>query len=93
MKVKWKISILSTLLTVSFLSACNMSNNKFNDQNEVDYRPVRYENDTFPNDDMTNDNELNRTNRSFPHNESPDQTDERMEKGNDLQFDKDRGAD
>lgn len=84
MKGKWKITILSALLSVSSLSACNAGNNDFNDQEEVDYRPVRNDTDTNPNN---NDDD----NRSFKHDENPDQTDKQMEKGNNLEFNKSRG--
>ncbi|WP_249593831.1 hypothetical protein [Peribacillus frigoritolerans] len=84
MKGKWKITILSALLSVSFLSACNAGNNDFNDQEEVDYRPVRNDTDTNPNNN-------NDDNRSFKHDENPDQTDKQMEKGDNLEFNKTRG--
>jgi len=84
MKGKWKITILFALLSVSILSACNAGNNDFNDQEEVDYRPVRNDTDTNPNN---NDDD----NRSFKHDENPDQTDKQMEKGNNLEFNKTRG--
>jgi hypothetical protein len=86
MKDKWKMTILPALLLVSFLSACNAGNNNdFNDQEEVDYRPVRYDNDTNPNNNNDDDN------RSFNHDENPDQTDKQMEKGDNLEFNKTRG--
>lgn len=89
MKAKWKISILSTLLSVSFLSACNLGNNEIIEQEEVDYQPVRYESDYNQNQ---NNEETNPANRSTNHDENPENTEKRMEKGDDLEFDKDRGA-
>ena len=86
MKAKWKISFLSALLSVSFLTACNMGNNEFNEQDEVDYSPVRYDQNT-----NLNDNDNKRTNRPFNHDENPNQTDQELEKGNDLEFNKNRG--
>jgi hypothetical protein len=65
-----------------------MDNNEFNEQDEVDYRPVRYDQNTNLND---NYNDNNRTNRPFIHDENPDQTDQELEKGNDLEFNKNRG--
>jgi hypothetical protein len=44
-KYKWQISILSGLLSVGFLSACNLGNNEMNEPDEVDFRPVRYDRD------------------------------------------------
>ncbi|KWW21299.1 MULTISPECIES: hypothetical protein [Bacillaceae] len=85
MRGKWKITILSSILSVSFLTACNAGNKDFNDREDVDYRPVRYESDTNPTDN--NDAE----NRSFKHDENPDQTDKQMEKGDNLEFNKSRG--
>lgn len=93
MKTKWKISILSALVSMSFLSACNVDNrNELNEQDEVDFRPVRY--------DPNPDNNLNESNndykpqekKPFRHDQSPNQTDQRMEKGDNLELNKNRGA-
>lgn len=89
MNNKWKISLLSTLISLSFLSACNVDNNEINEQDEVDYRPVRNDRDTDLNENI---NDENRTNKPFPHDETPEQTDEKREKGDDLEFDRNRGA-
>jgi PBP1b-binding outer membrane lipoprotein LpoB len=40
-----KISIISAVLSVCFLSGCNSNKNDVNEQDNVNYRPVRYEND------------------------------------------------
>ncbi|MCM3112376.1 hypothetical protein [Lederbergia lenta] len=85
MRAKGKILILSALLSVSLLSACNTDNNKFNEQEEIDYRPVRYDNNTDLNDD-------NQVKKPYIHDENPDETNEGMQKGYDLEFNKNRGA-
>jgi hypothetical protein len=61
MKGKWKITILSALLSVSFLSACNAGNTDFNDQEEVDYRPVRNDTDTNPNNNDDDNRSFNKS--------------------------------
>lgn len=74
------------LFSISILSACNTGNNEpVEQEEEVNDQPVRYE----PN---PNQNDPDQGNRPFIHDENPNQTDQQMEKGNDRQFDKDRGA-
>jgi hypothetical protein len=89
MKTQWKISILTALLSLS-LSACNADNNDVNEQDGVDIQPVRYENDSNLHDDINHNN--TRGNKPFQHDETPRKTDERLEKGGDLEFNKNRGA-
>jgi hypothetical protein len=145
---KWKISLLS-LLTIFFLSACNVGNNEMNEEDGVDPSPVRYnpdtndddailydtdakpngniqynnekngydsktnlgdvpiiyDKDTKQNDDFYNsDTHLNnvqkryesptrtRGNQPLEHHENPAKTDLEQEKGNDREFNKNRGA-
>jgi hypothetical protein len=89
MKIQWKVSILSALLLLS-LSACNSDNHNINPQNEVDIQPVRYENDSNLHEDINQNNTRGKT--PFHHDETPRKTDERLEKGGDLEFNKNRGA-
>ncbi|MGM0876670.1 MAG: hypothetical protein ACQEWV_18395 [Bacillota bacterium] len=62
MTYKWQLSILSALLSVSFLSACNLGNNEINEPEEVDYRPVRYDRENNLNNDNNDFLDNNRTN-------------------------------
>ncbi|WP_026581431.1 hypothetical protein [Bacillus sp. J33] len=79
MKHKWYISILSVLLSVSFLSACNLGNNEMNEQDGVGTRPVRYDRD--------NNNGVLDNNRDL------DPTDVRFDRDNDLDINNNEGAD
>jgi hypothetical protein len=90
MKVNWKISVVSALLSISFLAGCNTNKNDVNNQNEINYHPVRYENDKNLHDDINHNK--TRGNKPFKHDESPKQTDQQLEKGGDLEFNKNRGA-
>lgn len=87
MKGKWKVSMVSAFLMVNILSACNVDNNEPNkqDDEEVDDFPVHDEDDI-------DTNAPNQDPKPFNHDENPDQTDQRLQKGDDLQFDSDRGA-
>jgi hypothetical protein len=90
MKTVWKITIL-TILSIGLLSGCNSAEKRdsLNQENDVNFRPVRNERKTNVNE--SNNDYKNQENRRFLHDESPEQTDE-MEKGNDLEFNKNRGA-
>lgn len=87
MKYKWQLSILSGLLSVSFLSACNLGNNEMNEPDEVDFRPVRYDRDNNIND-----------NNDFLDNDRTDErdidpTDVRNDRDNELDLNNNRGPD
>jgi hypothetical protein len=90
MKTIWKITLL-TILSIGLLSGCNSAEKRdsLNQENDVNFRPVRNERKTNVNE--SNNDYKNQENRRFLHDESPEQTDE-MEKGNDLEFNKNRGA-
>jgi hypothetical protein len=92
MKPTWKITILTTFLSISFLSGCNTAEKResLNQENDVNFRPVRYERKT--NENESNNDYKNQEKRRYLHDESPEQTDDEMEKGNDLEFNKNRGA-
>lgn len=91
MKNKWIINILTIFLSIGFLTACNTEKrDALNQDDDVDFRPVRYE--PKPNGNESNNDYKNLENSRFPHDESPEQTDDEMEKGNDLEFNKNRGA-
>lgn len=65
-----EIPILTTLVSVSFLTGCNdnRKNNNINEKIDVDNKPIRYE----PNLNPHNLNEdPNRGNKPFPHDEPP----------------------
>jgi hypothetical protein len=91
MKTVWKITIL-TILSIGLLSGCNSAEkrNSLNQENDVNFRPVRNERKT--NENESNNDYKNQDNRRFLHDETPEQTDDEMEKGNDLEFNKNRGA-
>ncbi|WP_210095894.1 hypothetical protein [Oceanobacillus polygoni] len=87
MKINWKVLIFASLFSLSLLSACNVDNNDSNEQqDDVKDNPTRYENDANLED------EENQENKSFIHDENPNQTDQELEKGGNLEFDKGRGA-
>jgi hypothetical protein len=92
MKSIWKITILTTFLSIGLLSGCNTAEkrNSLNQDNDVNFRPVR--NDRNPNVNESNNDYKNLENSRSPHDESPEQTDDEMEKGNNLEFNKNRGA-
>jgi hypothetical protein len=91
MKTVWKITIL-TILSIGLLSGCNSAEKRdsLNQENDVNFRPVRNERKTNVNE--SNNDYKNQENRRFLHDETPEQTDDEMEKGNDLEFNKNRGA-
>ncbi|PAE44345.1 hypothetical protein [Bacillus sp. 7884-1] len=91
MKSIWKITLL-TILSIGLLSGCNSAEKRdsLNQENDVNFRPVRNESKTNVNE--SNNDYKNQENRRFLHDESPEQTDDEMEKGNDLEFNKHRGA-
>ncbi|TDL75517.1 hypothetical protein QNH48_17295 [Neobacillus sp. YX16] len=91
MKTIWKITLL-TILSIGLLSGCNSAEKRdsLNQENDVNFRPVRNERKTNVNE--SNNDYKNQENRRFLHDESPEQTDDEMEKGNDLEFNKNRGA-
>jgi hypothetical protein len=91
MKTIWKITLL-TILSLGFISGCNSAEKRdsLNQENDVNFRPVRYERKT--NENESNNDYKNQENRRFLHDETPEQTDDEMEKGNDLEFNKNRGA-
>ncbi|MEK3905809.1 hypothetical protein [Oceanobacillus sp. FSL W7-1309] len=87
MRVNWKVLIFSSLVSLSLLSACTVDNNDSNEQqNDIKNNPTHYENDANLED------KENQENKSFIHDEDPDQTDQELQKGEDLEFDSDRGA-
>lgn len=87
MRVNWKVLTFSGLVSLSLLSACTVDNNDSNEQqNDVKNNPTHYENDANLED------KENQENKSFIHDEDPDQTDQELQKGEDLEFDSDRGA-
>lgn len=95
MKPIWKITILTTFLSIGFLSGCNNADTRdsLNQENDVNFRPVHYDRKT--NVKESNNDYKNRENRRFlhdVHDETPEQTDYEMEKGTDLEFNKNRGA-
>ncbi|MEH6996674.1 hypothetical protein V7075_28895 [Neobacillus drentensis] len=90
MKSKWKI-ILYTYLSIGLLTACNADKrDSLNQENDVNFRPVHYERKTNVNE--SNNDYKNQENRRFLHDETPEQTDDEMEKGLDLEFNKNRGV-
>ena len=91
MKHKWKITILSAILSIGLLSACNVDKrDSLNQEDDVNFRPIHYERKMNRNE--SNNEYKNQDNRRFLHDENPDLTDDEMEKGNDLEFNKNRGA-
>lgn len=88
MTYKWQLSILSALLSVSFLSACNLGNNEMNEPNDVDFRPVRYDRDNNINDDNNDFLDNDRTN-----DRDLDPTDVRFDRDNELDLNNNRGPD
>jgi hypothetical protein len=91
MKNKWIITILTSFLSIGLLTACNAEKrDSLNQDDDVNFRPVRYERKT--NENESNNDYKNLDNRRYNHDESPEQTDDEMEKGNDLEFNKNRGA-
>jgi hypothetical protein len=93
MKPIWKITIL-TFLSIAFLSGCNTDKREsLNRENDVNFRPVHYDRKTNVNE--SNNDYKNRENRRFlhdVHDETPEQTNDEMEKGPDLEFNKNKGA-
>jgi hypothetical protein len=91
MKTVWKITIL-TILSIGLLSGCNSAEKRdsLNQENDVNFRPVRNERKT--NENESNNDYKNQEKGRYHHDESPEQTDDEMEKGNDLEFNKNRGA-
>jgi hypothetical protein len=91
MKTVWKITIL-TILSIGLLSGCNSAEKRdsLNQENDVNFRPVRNERKT--NENESNNDYKNQEKRRYLHDESPEQTDDEMEKGYDLEFNKNRGA-
>ena len=91
MKHKWKITILSAILSICLLSACNVDKREsLNPEKDVDFRPVHYERKMNKNE--SNNDYKNQDNRRFLHDENLDQGDDEMEKGKDPEFNKNRGA-
>ncbi|WP_102274973.1 hypothetical protein [Cytobacillus massiliigabonensis] len=43
MKIKLVITVLFAIFSLGLLSACGANNNRMNDTEDVNYRPVRYE--------------------------------------------------
>lgn len=91
MNTKWKITILTTFLSIGFLTACNADKREsLNPEKDVNFHPINYERKLNRNE--SNNDYKNQDNRRFLHDESPTQTDDEMEKGNDLELNKNRGA-
>lgn len=99
MKRKWKSLLMATVLSTGFLAGCTLNDepddNRNNDNNEengpedVNYQPEKeYDHDT-------NTNEIDEDNirdkEPGTHDEDPQETDMELQKGNDRQFDKNRG--
>ncbi|MFB3163451.1 hypothetical protein ABLO26_19040 [Neobacillus sp. 179-J 1A1 HS] len=73
MKNKWKITILSIFLLVGLLTACNAEKrDALNQDDDVNFRPVRYERKT--NENESNNDYKNRENSRFPHNKNSNRT-------------------
>ncbi|MCL6572983.1 MAG: hypothetical protein K6T88_15075 [Bacillus sp. (in: Bacteria)] len=73
MKGKWKLSMLSALLTVSFLSGCNADKrNELNEQDKVDFRPIRYDPNPNTNLNESNNDFKNRENKFYTDDETPE---------------------
>ncbi|WP_339227037.1 hypothetical protein NSQ77_16020 [Oceanobacillus sp. FSL K6-2867] len=86
MRINWKVLFFSSLFSLSLLAACNVNNNDSNEQQgDVNNSPADYENDA------NLEGEENQENKSI-YDEDPDQTDQELQKGDDLEFDSDRGA-
>lgn len=91
MKSKWKIVILSVFLSIGFLTGCNAEKrDSLNQEKDVNFHPIRYDRKTNINE--SNNDYKNQENRRFLHDESAEQTDDKMEKGPDLGFNKNRGT-
>jgi hypothetical protein len=83
MKLKWKITILTTFLSISLISGCNTADKRdaLNREDDVNFRPVHYNRKTNVNE--SNNDYKNRENRRFlhdVHDETPEQTEDEMEK-------------
>lgn len=74
MNVKWKITILITILTLGLLTACNPEKREsLNRENDVNFRPVRYE--RKPNINESNNDYKNQDNRLDIQDETPNKKD------------------
>jgi hypothetical protein len=90
---KWKLTILSAWLTLSFLSGCNADKrNELNEQDQVDFRPITYDPNPNTNLNESNNDFKNRENKSFSDDETPRQTDLKFKKGDALKYDKNSGV-
>ncbi|SDN34163.1 hypothetical protein [Bacillus sp. OK048] len=75
MKPKWKIAVLSVLLSIGLLTACNVDKrDSLNQENEVNFRPIDYQ--PKMNRNESNNDYKNQDNRRFLHDESPTLTDD-----------------
>lgn len=92
LNAKWKITILTALLSVTFLSGCNVDNNEMNQHDGGNYRPVRYNPETNQNTNNFYLDNNRANNRTFEHDENHYNTGRRLNNGDDLEFDRDRGA-
>jgi hypothetical protein len=69
MNFKWKIKILITLLSLGLLTACNAEKREsLNQDNDVNFHPVRYERKTNVNE--SNNDYKNLENSRSPHDRS-----------------------
>ncbi|MFJ5762011.1 hypothetical protein ACIQAA_23410 [Neobacillus sp. NPDC093182] len=76
MNVKWKITILITLLSVGLLTACNTEKREsLNQENDVNFRPVRYE--RKPNSNESNNDYKNQDDRLDVQDETPEKKDQK----------------
>ena len=71
MKHKWKITIVSAILSIGLLSACNVDKrDSLNQEDDVNFRPIHYEREMNRNE--SNNEYKNQDNRRFLHDENPD---------------------
>ncbi len=74
MNIKWKTTILITLLSLGLLTSCNTEKREsLNRENDVNFRPIRYE--RKPNINESNNEYKNQDNRLDLQDETPEQTD------------------
>ena len=70
MQHKWKITIVSAILSIGLLSACNVDKrDSLNQEDDVNFRPIHYERKMNRNE--SNNEYKNQDNRRFLHDENP----------------------
>jgi hypothetical protein len=82
MKPIWKITILTSILSIGLLSGCNNTDKRdaLNQENDVNFRPVHYDRKTNVNE--SNNDYKNRENRRFlhsDHDETPELTNDEID--------------